>query len=683
MRDRKFRNLPLALAAAVAGLFAAPMLTRPLQAATVGADAVVLVNSSSAAYLDFQHYIQPYLDNFGVPYTVLDIATNGVGTNLANYALIVIGHSQLDTNGVALGSAGQNAISLAVSNGTGLVSFDGALSATNGTALYPFVQTIFGFGYGAATSATNVTMPATQPQSQMHYITALHPVGDSITLRTSMTLPGLTVPSNVTAIALSGAQPFLSVAQYGQGRAAQWTSYNWMSTAVLGPVDGLDDLVWRSLVWAARKPFVMRGLPNLLTLRMDDASGPFWWVHIANEMGFKPWLGLFLSYVAETNTADLCNLVTNGNATTSIHSLDCCDTFFYFNHTSSPPAPWSATVMSNNFYTGTQWHSSHGIPISKVVVAHYSEIGSNAFAGLQAWGVQFVGVCFPPDYYWTYSPFPPWLIAGPYRLYETPRDGTSNAYPLFYADFLSVPGHPEFHDEFFCCVTEIRDEAGCGDWCPNNDDVPGSIARGTSQVKRAFDSLIMGALYTHEWELIPLPGLSSNQILMLTNNWYAILQGITNNLAAYNPMYVTFDYACQYVRATRTSHLTASDYDPLSGRVTVALSGSTDLAIQVIVFVGQDNSISSISATVPAFSGATTNLAAMLLPPRLAMTLTPTNTVVLSWPNPTPGFVLQQNTTVGAANWTAVTNSSAVVGDTLQVIIAKPAKEQFYRLAQP
>jgi hypothetical protein len=73
----------------------------------------------------------------------------------------------------------------------------------------------------------------------------------------------------------------------------------------------------------------------------------------------------------------------------------------------------------------------------------------------------------------------------------------------------------------------------------------------------------------------------------------------------------------------------------------------------------------------------------MLLPPRLVVAVTPTNTVVLSWPNPTPGFVLQQNTTLGATNWTSVTNSPAVVGDTLQVIIAKSVGEQFYRLAQP
>ena len=49
-------------------------------------------------------------------------------------------------------------------------------------------------------------------------------------------------------------------------------------------------------------------------------------------------------------------------------------------------------MQSNNFYIGTQWHLSHGIPISKVCATHYSEIGPNAFAGLKAWGMEFVPI---------------------------------------------------------------------------------------------------------------------------------------------------------------------------------------------------------------------------------------------------------------------------------------------------
>ena len=87
------------------------------------AGAVVLVNSQSANYLDYVHFLQPYLGNFGVPYAVLDISSNAVNSSLTNYALIIIGHPQLDTNHAFLNAAAQAAIVSAISNGTGLVNF--------------------------------------------------------------------------------------------------------------------------------------------------------------------------------------------------------------------------------------------------------------------------------------------------------------------------------------------------------------------------------------------------------------------------------------------------------------------------------------------------------------------------------------------------------------------------------
>ncbi|MCY2924781.1 MAG: hypothetical protein NT031_04980 [Planctomycetota bacterium] len=123
--------------------------------------------------------------------------------------------------------------------------------------------------------------------------------------------------------------------------------------------------------------------------------------------------------------------------------------------------------------------------------------------------------------------------------------------------------------------------------------------------------MVMGQLYTHEWYIIPIPQ-SSNQTPISSNNWSAILQGITNNLGAYTPNYVTMDYACQYVRATRTSRLLNSGYDPASGQVTVTLSGTADLDTSVYVFVGADNAISSSFGIVPVFSGSVTNTVARL-----------------------------------------------------------------------
>jgi hypothetical protein len=586
-------------------------LTGPPRAfsATTGADAVVLVNSTSAKYLDFQRLIQPYLDNFGLPYTVQDIAANASTTNLANYALLIIGHKQLDTNHACLDTNAQANISRAVSNGVGLLNFDSDLSI-GAVPRYQFVQDIFGFSYVSAVTGTNVAFPPTEPSSQMHYITALHQPNETITLAASMNLPGITAPTNVTAVLLSGGRPLLTVRKFGIGRAVQWANYDWIPTTVLGPVAGLDDTVWRGMVWAARKPFVMRGLPNYVTMRVDDCEGPFWWAQMAIDAGFKPHLPIFLGNINQANTADLRRMVTNGNATTSIHSFT-SSTMFYFNHATE--TNYSDTAISNNFYIGTQWHVTNGIPISKVVQTHYSEIGPNAFAGLQQWGVEFIPIEVVPGTV-EYGANPaPWLMAGPYRNYETPGQGQSNL-PLYYADFLTVPGHPEMAGKFFNCYTEIRDAAACGEWCPNNGDVATVIARGTDTLKRCLDSQVLAHLFTHEWYIHQTSCCGGTAIT--SNNWRTILSGITNNLAPYKPNYVTLDYGDQYVRATRTSRITSSQFDAHSGEVSVSLSGYADLDTSVKVFVGADNFISNYVGTIVAFTNPVTVTAAMVsMPP--------------------------------------------------------------------
>jgi len=586
----------------------------PACGATTGADAVVLVNSASAKYLDFQRLIQPYLDNFGMPYTVQDIATNASTTNLTSCALVIIGHKQLDTNHVYLDSSAQVNISRAVSNGVGLVNFDNDLSI-GVVARYQFVQDIFGFSYGSAATGANVTFPPTEPSSQMHYITALHQTNETITLAVNMSLAGITMPTNVTGVLLSSGRPLLATKKYGIGRAVQWASYDWIPTAVLGPLEGLDDTVWRSMVWAARKPFVVRGLPNFVTMRVDDCEGPFWWAQMAIDAGFKPHLPIFLGNINQANTADLRRMVTNGNATTSIHSFT-SSTMFYFNHQTL--TNYSDSVISNNYYIGTQWHLTNGIPISKVVQTHYSEIGTNAFAGLLQWGVEFVPIEVVPGTieYATINPAP-WLIAGPYRYYETPGQGQSTL-PLYYADFLTVPGHPEMNGKFFNCYSEVRDAGACGEWCPNSGDVAAVIARGTDMLKRSLDSLVLAHLFTHEWYIHQTTCCGSAAGTISSNNWRMILSGITNNLAAYKLIFVTLDYGNQYVRATRTSRITSSQFDAQSGEVSVSLSGYADLDTSVKIFVGTDNSISNYVGTVAAFTNPVTVTAATVsMPPAI------------------------------------------------------------------
>jgi outer membrane protein assembly factor BamB len=69
--------------------------------------------------------------------------------------------------------------------------------------------------------------------------------------------------------------------------------------------------------------------------------------------------------------------------------------------------------------------------------------------------------------------------------------------------------------------------------------------------------------------------------------------------------------------------------------------------------------------------------------PRLTISLTATNTMLISWPSPCSGFALQQNSNLSTTNWVTLTNTPVTVGSQNQVTMPSPTGNQFYRLMQP
>jgi len=66
--------------------------------------------------------------------------------------------------------------------------------------------------------------------------------------------------------------------------------------------------------------------------------------------------------------------------------------------------------------------------------------------------------------------------------------------------------------------------------------------------------------------------------------------------------------------------------------------------------------------------------------PTLTVTLTTTNTAVVSWPYPSTGFALEQNPTIGTTNWTSVTNTVSNDGSFNRVVVPANTGNKFYRL---
>ena len=66
--------------------------------------------------------------------------------------------------------------------------------------------------------------------------------------------------------------------------------------------------------------------------------------------------------------------------------------------------------------------------------------------------------------------------------------------------------------------------------------------------------------------------------------------------------------------------------------------------------------------------------------PLLSVSLTATNTVLISWPSPSTGFNLQQNGSLGTPSWVNVTNSPVQVGQQWQLIARPASGNKFFRL---
>ena len=379
-------------------------------------DALVLVSSTSADYPDFERFVQPALDNFGVPYVVLDIARSQIPYSVGDYSLLIIGHRQIDVGRGYLDDAEQDAIAAAVNQGTGLVNLDNDLwTAKSGAPRYQFVQSVFNFGRGGSTTGSGVSFSPTgsgtageiaidrRDDANSEPGTAdgpLHhgpPPGRQDHCHGHDAAGGHQLPPTATAVAVSGDQPFITVTSLGVGSRRAMGLLRLDVTRRLGPVHGLDDLMWRSLVWAAHKPFVMQALPPIVTMRVDDEKGPFDWIHTANDSGFKPWVGLFFEQVSDADAADLSALTQRwaGHRLDSRFQriVDARTARTAPSSTSTPPlgrtslpTRWRPTSLS-----AAQWHREHNIPISKFVVPHYYEFGTNVFGGLRDWGVEYVG----------------------------------------------------------------------------------------------------------------------------------------------------------------------------------------------------------------------------------------------------------------------------------------------------
>ena len=508
------------------------------------------------SFSDFDHayekFLIPYLDFLGFPYEEASAKTD-----LSDSALILAGASAISNDKVQA----------AVRTGTGLVCFANA---------------------GTGTEAEKIEIQS------MHYITELHKEHELRTLYAPMRVDTAVSLEGGKTLVSAGSDPLLEVASCGAGKIALWHSMAWMSHKVLGPIHGMDDILWRSIVWAAKKPFVMQGMPPMIGMRVDDVWGawremssdnPLLWVEIAQSYGIKPWLGVFTDNIDEISTAKVREYTKEGTATAFPHAFVGCewvDTdlpehWIYFNHDNGP---YTDEQMRKNADRAKAWFDKNDIPISKYALGHYYETGSNALPYLQEWGCEFIGIHMNTDT--PYRSGDNWIQAGPYRKYES--DVLSAPRPVYYGDYV-------FDGRFFNCVTEIRDVCGY-EWAPTSQ-VQFTIEHGIEQVRRALDSMCPAVLFTHESSWIQR---------MTPKTWRKSLEGVLTAVKDYEPEFLTMDEICRYARAKHDVTIQAAAIK--ENKLQLQLVGKNDMDTKCYVFCEEaDGSIVSKLAPIPQVDG--------------------------------------------------------------------------------
>jgi len=305
---------------------------------------LVLVDAKRPAFKDVHHVALAALHHMGIPYKTWDIGIRPLPEQVAKeQTLILLAQERL---GASLSKQSAQAILAGLKNGTGLFSLDPWIMSYPGD----FAR-VLKLGGGSERAIASIRF-----RTNRHYISALRDDNESVQFRKPV--PAVPLTGQGTALLAEHGAPFMRAGQVGAGRFV-WFGISpkvWFYEH-LGHGWGLDDMFWRSIAWAAKKPFVMKAMPPHVSMRFDDCAGlgGLWWiigntnslniphskplariinlepaggasvlnhfnyVKVLNDFGWKPEISLFVDQVSNEDWHHLKTIYDNNNVQASLH----------------------------------------------------------------------------------------------------------------------------------------------------------------------------------------------------------------------------------------------------------------------------------------------------------------------------------------------------------------------------
>ena len=371
--------------------------------------AAVLVDRSDGRKEAYANYaserVKGFLDHLRLPYLELDVSHIEVCSSLLKqFDLLILGQEGLGDN---LTQEEQEAIADAVAEGVGLLSFDPWLNKYASAAFQEMMGDLQWSGFGLPTW---LEVPET-----LHFITRDQPPESG---RRKYEWNGdipqliLTDLGRNELLAVTDKGPAFVACDYGKGRVCAWLlssilwddQLEWPGLRYLGHLNGTDDLVWRGLVWASRKPMAWRPLnESYLALKIDDCRGrgfggtPFQYLDMASSaFGVKIQASLFLDAIGGSEARNLRSLAGQGKVGVSAHAFDGGDTdpnelsewHIYWDYPND--RPFTPEQLEERWAEVDNFFSMSGLSFSPVFAPSFGVAGIGNVPYLIDHGIDFV-----------------------------------------------------------------------------------------------------------------------------------------------------------------------------------------------------------------------------------------------------------------------------------------------------
>jgi hypothetical protein len=529
--------------------------------------------------------------HLGIPYKLCNIDEGCPPVKeLLKYACLILGQNHL---GKKLGQAGATSLRNAVKEGVGLVSFDGDIGSYDNS-----FSEIFNVQSGKPLTLCSIIKTVITD----HYITGTRETEDDITLDKPVEVWPVEVSSRTDLLQTDSGLPIVIPSVFGKGRAVLFTSSVKLWTMdVLGHARGLDDVFWKSVVWAARKPFAIYAMPPFATALMDDCSGSynhFRYVDVMNKYGWIPHIEVYLEDIDRVmhhedyaDSKKIKSLYDAGLAEFGIHGFTYSN-LMWFDHYGRKSL--SDQQINENFKKYDEYFEKWGIKPSRIENMHFGEIGSNALPFLKERGVEYLSMVLPFDTAWHDVPEKkaPFKVPGPYRhrgyyMADLPEDPHFFISRSFFEpkDFIST--------DVATLADYLWDNTIFWDESPRTN-IERAAAVAALQVRRGIDARFYGITVAHEQRVA----------VVRMDEWEEIYAEIQTKLKKYDLIYCSWEKIFDYARSHYNTRINSVNVNRESGKVHCTFQGEAQVSTLLEVYTNNGNSVKCQSGDVPSFIGA-------------------------------------------------------------------------------